>query len=332
MNDDFDGLGDVEPVIGPVRMVRTFEIGDDGALLAINGRPSTPAWVDGDNTAKCLFARHHAPAVGCTCGFYAYNDPRWLQYGEQNNVLAVVECHGRTIAGTRGIRTQRIRIVALWLGKRVPPEIAARVAARYPSARLFDRRRQMLATFSPTVLDGQRRPSRLLPWRVPVASWLAQIAVIAIAGVTVVAVDRPLSPSLVKVLLASVCLPGLLIVAVCAGAAQRRRARVPPTTAWAACRLAWVIPCAVVTLELLSVRAPQSTLSIEAVVAVGAAIELAAHFAVSARDKSGRWASFAPIQRLEKRERQEQRRRRQQPAPSQRSAPGPGEPRLGPAT
>jgi hypothetical protein len=77
---------------------------------------------------------HKAPHVECTCGFYASYDPRTDFYPgrhwsiEENPVImslhrqpivrAVVELSGTTVMGSRGVRAEKMRIVALatdWL-------------------------------------------------------------------------------------------------------------------------------------------------------------------------------------------------------------------------
>ena len=71
---------------------------------------------------------HKSPSVECTCGFYAHYDPRtdfyehtvWgphsYMYYVPNNmgvVRAVVEMTGTTVAGTKGVRAQKMQVKAL---------------------------------------------------------------------------------------------------------------------------------------------------------------------------------------------------------------------------
>jgi hypothetical protein len=154
------GYSGFEPEIGEIRALRSFRIGPEGFLHPLFGKD---AWTDGTNTARCTARRgtfaapgppHHAPEPDCTCGFYAYASHAGLaEQPHARNVLAVVACWGRVIAGTRGIRAEHSRIEAIWMSAAVPSELAAMVRERYRSAQFYTDRMRMLTERPPTQLD-----------------------------------------------------------------------------------------------------------------------------------------------------------------------------------
>jgi hypothetical protein len=124
------------------------------------------AWADGSVEATCARGRDHvAPDEDCRCGVYAFGSVADItrQYGQGQRILAVVACHGKIIAGTKGLRAQRAHIVALWLSPRLSPTLRAKVVAHYPRLPLFSNTTAMLAEFPVTRLetyDPPRRPLR----------------------------------------------------------------------------------------------------------------------------------------------------------------------------
>jgi hypothetical protein len=152
----FDGF---EPQVGDVRAVRTFRIASGGVLYPLF---NDAAWSPGINSAVCRHLspvmqrgeNHRVPAPDCTCGFYAYADELLArEYANARDVLAVVSCSGRVIAGTRGLRAQYARIDAIWMSPAVPAELAAMVETNYPDATVVADRNEMLSRFTPSVLD-----------------------------------------------------------------------------------------------------------------------------------------------------------------------------------
>lgn len=173
-----------EPRVGEIRAVRTFRIGPDGQLYPLFG--GVP-WPDGTHTARCAQASgtapHLAPGPDCTCGCYAYSSAdAAAENPNARHVLAVVACWGYVIAGTRGVRAEHARIEAIWMSPRVPPNLAAQVVRRYPSAQSYARRSTMLAEHPPTVLDCYEpdAPRERASKRV---AWWAITAVALIVGV-----------------------------------------------------------------------------------------------------------------------------------------------------
>lgn len=159
-----DAFAGAEPLVGEVRALRTFRVEQSGLLLPLY---SEQPWQDGTNTARCPRDAHTAPADGCDCGFYAYGTVQAAAHARPTRyVQAVVSCWGGVVAGTQGVRAQHARVEAVWLHPAAPGWLRRRVAARYPTARLYDTVEQMLAAHPLSVLpsyDGARprRHSRL---------------------------------------------------------------------------------------------------------------------------------------------------------------------------
>lgn len=132
----------IEPLVGEIVGLRTFRVDDSGLLLPLY---STQVWYDGANVASCApptgdRARcpHPVPDECCECGFYAYSGSTAAEHNRQARyVQAIVSCWGRVIAGTQGVRAQYARIDAIWLHQNAPDWLRSRVAARYPSARMY---------------------------------------------------------------------------------------------------------------------------------------------------------------------------------------------------
>lgn len=107
----------------PGRMIayRAWQI-DDGELSSLSGNlagPGTGPWTTATAVAECrdrFFARPHpewqAPAAGCSCGLYAYYRPSTVRSGPAA-VFGAVEVSGRVILATRGLKAERMRILAL---------------------------------------------------------------------------------------------------------------------------------------------------------------------------------------------------------------------------
>jgi len=132
--------------VGDVRMLRTFRVGTEGGLLPLN---SAVAWLDGWNTATCSRGCGHTPpAVRCRCGFYGYWNPAGVTaHPAGRHLMAVVAAHGELEVGSCGARAQRARVEAIWLGPRVDEQLAQAVGRRYPTARVYRDRGQMLGDF-----------------------------------------------------------------------------------------------------------------------------------------------------------------------------------------
>ncbi len=181
----------VEPRVGEVYALRTFRINtDDGALVPVAQPGEHRAWADGAVEANCARGRDHvAPDEDCRCGVYAFASVADItrQYGQGQRVLAVVACHGKIIAGTKGLRAQRARIVALWLSPQLSRTLRDKVVAHYPHLPLFSSRSAMLAEFPPTELETYEPPPKPRQRAVGMAVFVA-----ALLGLSVLAYDgRP---------------------------------------------------------------------------------------------------------------------------------------------
>jgi len=159
-----------EPLVGEIVALRTFRVDESGLLLPLY---SNLSWYDGPNTATCAPPTgerrrdaHAVPAPDCECGFYAYGTGDAVSHHRNMRyVQAVVSCWGRVIAGTHGVRAEHARIDAIWLNPNVASWTRKRVAARYPSARVYSDRQEMLAEHPLSSLECYEpvAPHRLLP-------------------------------------------------------------------------------------------------------------------------------------------------------------------------
>lgn len=156
------GAGSPDLAVGEVYGLRSFLISKDGALLPLSPFGNDAPWESGTNTATCsIGGQHQVPEEKCTCGFYFYNDERWIEKELSQNfaqVRAVVACSGRIRVGDRGFRAQRGRIVALWVSQHVPDEVVNAILGRYPEAVLHRSLRRMKSDFP---LDQPGRDSHV---------------------------------------------------------------------------------------------------------------------------------------------------------------------------
>lgn len=144
----------VQDVIG----IRTFRVGDDGALLPVTQKAGD-AWKTGLNEAQCIIQKHRdshlPPAADCSCGFYSYThlpEVAASGYEESAHVLAAVKNEGRLLYGDRGVRAQYARLEAVWFSEAVPPEVVGKVLHRYPEVgdQYYRNRTQFLKEHRPS--------------------------------------------------------------------------------------------------------------------------------------------------------------------------------------
>lgn len=167
------------PLVGAVRVLRTFRVSRDGRLLSTTTAGCTRdeaadgpyVWSAGDNVARCPRPDHvgPVPGSGCSCGFYGYADEGSLLRSDVpgcHDLMAVVAFTGRVIPARRGARGEHARIEALWLSRRARARnLAGPLQQRYPSTAVYTDRAAMLAEFPLARLSGQRLrhgPSRWL--------------------------------------------------------------------------------------------------------------------------------------------------------------------------
>lgn len=170
--------------IGSAFAVRWFTVDSEGRLRS---RMYDSIWKPGENVAKCrqgdstwsfpslsisggsftyhlaapslseqavearVEVKHDVPADRCGCGFYAFAegcDDR--NYADKRAVVGVVECYGRVILGTKGLRAEKARIVGL-------AGASKRTKDLYPDVRHFRKEKWMLRAFD-LVQPAQRTP------------------------------------------------------------------------------------------------------------------------------------------------------------------------------
>ena len=116
-------MGEVKDYVVGLHALRTFRL--RGLQMESIIAPAG-LWKGGVCRAECLGgggwaeSKHPelpAPQVDCACGIYGSLSldrltEQYTQYA--NSILAVIAAEGRTIVGTRGIRTQYARVVAWW--------------------------------------------------------------------------------------------------------------------------------------------------------------------------------------------------------------------------
>lgn len=60
------------------------------------------------------YPTHRVGSKNCTCGFYAYHDPRWDgTFHIIGNIKGVIECSGLVTQGSKGFRAERAKVIAL---------------------------------------------------------------------------------------------------------------------------------------------------------------------------------------------------------------------------
>lgn len=188
----------MDSVQGSVRALRTFRLRPGGDLVPISDQPS---WTAGVNTAVCR-SGHPAPAVGCACGLWAYGNLQALResdLGEQEQVVAVVRCHGVIVPATLGLRAEHAAIEALWLAPTVPSATRDRIAVGYPQAALYRSLPAMVGEHPPSTLASYRlprTPRRLwvhLQLVLTLLWWVTALVLLVLALPVDRPVDAPLS-------------------------------------------------------------------------------------------------------------------------------------------
>lgn len=180
--EQFSSLGFVP---GVVRGARSFKVDEHGWLT---GLVYPQIWESGENIAACRrgqsgwgpysyapggwvpTAAFNAPEEKkphkmreCKCGFHAYYDGS-NDYYKQEHVAGVIEGYGDTIIGTRGFRSSKARIVALWVPEDIDSlifvfgvgslrrrydDILDYMQLNYPQIPLFQTFEDMVAEFPP---------------------------------------------------------------------------------------------------------------------------------------------------------------------------------------
>lgn len=180
----------VDPLVGEIMAVRAFEISDEGELFAVSD--TALAWTPGDNVASCRGGEaHRAPDVDCQCGFYAFLDPRWLT--SVGSVIAIVACWGDTIVGTRGVRAEYSRVVAVYLPDDVPETVGDALKSTY-RVEVYRRVPDMLQQHPLSSLPGVRTRRGLSSPLTPTTLWV--LRTVTAVGLMALPVISWLDPSL----------------------------------------------------------------------------------------------------------------------------------------
>lgn len=123
-----------EFAVGSVVAYRRGRVSEQGVITGARHQP----WVGGENVAICLPqsvsmmwwwgirdevslapADHTSPGDRCSCGFYAFNTPNPAGsgfdsgYSDTHMVDTMVEFYGKVMIGTKGLRAEKARIVAM---------------------------------------------------------------------------------------------------------------------------------------------------------------------------------------------------------------------------
>lgn len=136
------GITETPLVVGSVNGYRMFTMDHEGRLHAFSNE--WYIWKPGENVAVCKvatvnryvlgstsFVLSHNPAgpqctervpnPACTCGFYAYHcklgdSPGWGEAPKDSiHMMGIVECYGKVVIGSKGMRCEKARIRALFL-------------------------------------------------------------------------------------------------------------------------------------------------------------------------------------------------------------------------
>lgn len=159
------GVETAEPLVGEVTALRSFRLTDDGHLLPLTDAGGYEPWPTTTSSAKCNRGRSHsAPDPECSCGFYAYGNRAWVQGNGQylwsQVILAAVHCSGRLVAGEKGLRAEKVRLVACYVNKHAPAEVQEKLREHYPDVEFHHSRKSLLAAHPETPLSTYIAPPR----------------------------------------------------------------------------------------------------------------------------------------------------------------------------
>lgn len=159
------GMETAEPMVGEVTALRSFRLTDDGYLLPLTEAGGYDPWPTTTSAAKCNRGKSHlAPDPDCTCGFYAYGNRGWVQGNGQylwsQIILAAVHCSGRLVAGEKGLRAEKVRLVACYVNKHAPATVQERLREHYPDVEFHQSRKSLLTAHPETHLSTYVAPPR----------------------------------------------------------------------------------------------------------------------------------------------------------------------------
>lgn len=140
-----DPFGGTPWATGSMYGIRRFEVSEEGWLTG--AVLQSYIYEPGTNEALCLDREadpdHVIASAGCTCGFWAYNNPLRLGSREAGVVVGIVEGFGHVTYGPHGFRASKARIVAV-IPSQSSHEALGGLPWRWPT--------RILATFIPTFL------------------------------------------------------------------------------------------------------------------------------------------------------------------------------------
>lgn len=165
-------MGEVKDLVVGVHAVRTFKL-HRGQMHSISA--PTGLWSDGVCEAVCYnlgfqakVSSNHpdlpAPQLKCSCGIYgsfflSHLMGSYVKFAE--SVLTVIAAEGRTIVGTRGIRTERARVVAWWTPKLWATAVCT---TQFVGAKRYRSMDSMLADYGIPVEHDKYEDSLLRDW------------------------------------------------------------------------------------------------------------------------------------------------------------------------
>lgn len=156
-----------EPIVGDILATRIFSLTSKGILKSHNHET---LFSDGINQALCMNPmRSHeslasAPNDNCSCGFYVYDSKNiWWDDNKTNDdgehlIKAVVRVSGKVLLCERGLRAQKIEILAVSIPKSVCDCQIEKLKENYPNIRIFQNDKEMLNNYEIVTLDRKREP------------------------------------------------------------------------------------------------------------------------------------------------------------------------------
>lgn len=183
---------EIPDVVGTVRGYRTWRL-TDGGLESVS---ADYTWQAGVNEAHCHTlsdeiarlarvypgrslrkAGHLVPVKGCSCGFYACQDP----YGSQiwaSGVHGVIEMSGGIVEHEKNtvVRSGKAEIAALCMSRwDYKKESIKAVRARYPGVKIYGSREKMVAAWPPAIEVTLPEPGKRQNWLPVIAAVDASI-------------------------------------------------------------------------------------------------------------------------------------------------------------
>ena len=163
IHSDFEVFSN-EPIVDDVYATRVFKLNNDGSLeSAVKGQ----IFINGINKAVCTplerKRRHYAddvPNDKCSCGFYVYDNKNiWWGANDFDDLIvkAVVRISGKVLLCNRGLRAEKLEIVALTIPDYVDEKIIAKLTNNYRNVRTFSNHVNMLNAYEVKQFERETR-------------------------------------------------------------------------------------------------------------------------------------------------------------------------------